>query len=159
MDAKSEDQAQVVLSSFFRIHRHFGKWLHATMGNHDLNVPQFVILQFLSNDKVVPQKTVGRKLMFPQSTLSSAVDKLVTHGFVIRIISEENRREVSLQITEAGKQKIKDIYEDPNGMHKKVHDILPKLPKESIETLLNLHQQFYELMQDETTENGGQASD
>lgn len=162
MEMKNEEfeLTHVFLTSFFRIHRHFGKWLHATMINNDLNVPQFIILQSMPPKQIIPQKILGKKLLFPKSTLSSSVDGLVSLGLLQRIISEENRREVSLLVTEAGKEKLQAVYNDPDGLHQKMSAILTQVPKESIRTLLEIHSQLYELMlKEETTEIGGNASD
>ncbi|WP_028399967.1 MarR family winged helix-turn-helix transcriptional regulator [Ectobacillus panaciterrae] len=158
MEKKEEQLKQTlnVLRSFWRIQRRFGKWGQATMMNSDLSMPQFLILQTIPSGKIVPQKYLGERLLFPKSTLSTGVDGLVSLGLLERIISEENRREVQLRLTEAGERQVQLIYDDPNGMYQKMDRVLAELPQESIDTLLSIHQQVYELMmEEETMQDGG----
>jgi DNA-binding MarR family transcriptional regulator len=108
--------------------------------------------------QVISQKSLGERLLFPKSTLSTSVDGLVTLGFLKRSIPEENRREVELELTEAGREQVLLMHNEPNGVYQKMMGVLSQLSEESIHTLLELHQQLYELMIDtETTENGEDA--
>lgn len=149
------EQTIEVLRSFWRIQRNFGRWGQESIKNSNLSMPQFLILQTIFPVQVISQKSLGERLLFPKSTLSASVDGLVTLGFLKRSVPEENRREVQLELTEAGREQILLMYNEPNGVYQKMMGVLSLLSAESIHTLLALHQQLYELMIDtETTENG-----
>ena len=152
------EQTIQVLRSFWRIQRNFGRWGQASIKNSNLSMPQFLILQAMFPAQVISQKSLGERLLFPKSTLSTSVDGLVTLGFLKRSIPEENRREVELELTEAGREQMLLMHNDPKGVYQKMMGVLSQLSEESIHTLLELHQQLYELMIDtETTENGEDA--
>ncbi|MBO9130683.1 MarR family transcriptional regulator [Bacillus sp. 165] len=142
---KSEKTAEV-LRSFWKIQRYFRKWAQESIASSDLSIPQFWILQMVHTGKVVPQKHLGERLMFPKSTVSTSIEGLVESGLLKRIIPEENRREVQLQLTEEGKQKVRLIHEDPNGIYQKMNHVLAQMSEERIDMILALQHQLYEAM-------------
>ncbi|MHC0036955.1 MarR family winged helix-turn-helix transcriptional regulator [Pseudoneobacillus sp. C159] len=146
----SGDQATQVLRSFRKIQGQFGKWIQTSLAKNKMNMPQFWILQMVSHNPMIAQKQIGERIQLPKSTLSTNVDGLVTAGFLDRVIPEENRREVLLQLTKEGEQKVKDIHDDPDGIYQKMSHILNKMPEESIANLIEIHQQLLDLMSEES---------
>lgn len=147
MDQNPEiDLTKTVLLSFREIHKLFRKWGLEVISKSDLTMPQFWILQVIQAGEVMPQKTLVEHLQFSKSTLSTSIEGLVSSGLLERIIPQNNRREVQLQLTDAGEQKVQEIFEDPDGLYQKMNRALTQLPNEKINTLISIHTELYELL-------------
>lgn len=153
------EQTSAVLRSFWNIQRRIGKWGQESLQNSDLSMPQFWILQMLRSEEMIPQKSIAERTLFPKSTLSTSVEGLVSSGLVNRIIPEENRREVQLQLTEVGKQKLQLLRQDHNGVYEKMNRVLAKMPQEAVENLINLNLHLFDLMaqEEQSTQDRGES--
>ncbi|MFW9977162.1 MAG: MarR family winged helix-turn-helix transcriptional regulator [Candidatus Thorarchaeota archaeon] len=60
------------------------------------------IIDYIGNNEPCNLKDIYENTKFPPSTASRRVDELVKAGFIERARSEEDRREIILQLTEDG---------------------------------------------------------
>lgn len=65
----------------------------------ELTVPEMMIMLELYDNKVLSLNELSEKIQLPKSSASRIVDQLVSRGYVIRKIPEENRRMVELSIS------------------------------------------------------------
>ncbi len=146
---QSNDQTKMLLISFREIHKLFRKWGLAVISNSDLTMPQFWILQVIQAGEIMPQKKLVEQLQFSKSTLSTSIEGLVSAGLIDRSIPKNNRREVRLQLTPKGEQKVQQIFEDPNGLYQKMNEALIHLAPEKIDSLLAIQKELYQLLSEE----------
>ncbi len=77
---------------------------HAYLAQEGMSVPEWRILASLYPNKQQRVGQLARQCLQKQPTLTRIVDRMEDDGFVARIYSKENRREVNVSLTEQGKQ-------------------------------------------------------
>ncbi len=72
---------------------------------HDISLQQFNVLRILKGQKEKPANlsTIQERMVTKMSNTTRLVDKLITKGYVKRIICKSNRRKVEITITQKGK--------------------------------------------------------
>jgi len=140
------DQTEALLISFREMHKLFRKWGLEVIAKSDLTMPQFWILQVVQAGELMPQKTLVEQLQFSKSSLSMSIEGLVSAGLIERSIPENNRREVQLQLTPKGEQKVQQIFEDPSGLYQRMNRAIKQLAPEKIASLIAIQAELYELL-------------
>jgi DNA-binding MarR family transcriptional regulator len=74
----------------------------------DLTITEIHTLEAITLDKIKTMTQVARNLGISVSTLTAAINKLVQKGYVHRFRVEEDRRKVKIQLTESGKEAVKE---------------------------------------------------
>lgn len=69
---------------------------------------------------------LARLLNLDNSTISRTVNNLVNAGLVTRELNPEDRRYVTIQLTEAGKKIFDDIEKNMNSKFKKLFEKIPE---------------------------------
>ncbi|HWR10806.1 MAG TPA: MarR family transcriptional regulator [Rectinemataceae bacterium] len=77
-------------------------------------------------------------LTLDKSTMSRTISALVGKGMVIREVDPEDRRYVSIRLTEMGEKKFHDIEVDMDEYFGRVYGRLPENRKEQVMESLNL---------------------
>ncbi len=78
---------------------------------YDISLQQFNVLRILKGQKGKPANlcTIQERMVSKMSNTTRLVDKLITKGYVKRIICESNRRKVEISITEGGKNFLEKV--------------------------------------------------
>ena len=113
-----------------------------TAADNDLSMPQFGILMLMQRKKQIPQKQLQARTHYPKSTLSHAIEGLVQAGFLIRTHVEGNRREMDLSLSEQGKELLKKIKKQEDGVHCKFKNAVNSFTEEQFTALLEMHKQI-----------------
>lgn len=71
-------------------------------------------------------KQLAEVLQMDKSAISRSVEELVQKGYVLREISKEDRRCVSLTLTEEGQKRFQKIEEDMDASFARVFACIPK---------------------------------
>jgi len=107
-----------------------------TLKPFDISIPQFNVLRILRGQKGKPANlsTIQERMVSKMSNTTRIVDKLITKGYVERVVCEKNRRKVEITITPNGLNFLNEI--DP--LIDKTEDMLTEsLTSKEIETLTN----------------------
>jgi DNA-binding MarR family transcriptional regulator len=83
--------------------------------------------------KSISLNELSEKLYLDKSTVSRTVDSLVKKGTVNRDVPEENRRKVTLSLTEKGTGICQQINQDSDAFF---WDIIRAIPEEDLEVFL-----------------------
>lgn len=81
---------------------------HGQLG--DLTLSQFGVLEALLHLGPLCQGELSRKLLTSTGNMTLVLDNLEKHGQVRRVRSTEDRRMVLVELTEAGRQLIENIF-------------------------------------------------
>ena len=92
-------------------HRHIAKL--------DMCLSDFGVLEVLLHKGPLNIKDLGAKVMLTSGSMTAAVDRLVSRGWIERVAEEEDRRIRVIQLTKAGAALIRDAFED----HKQVMEL------------------------------------
>lgn len=80
---------------------------------------------------------LAEKLRLTNSTVSGVIDRMVHSELVERVVPPENRRRVSICLTEKGRSILNQFYASDSILGQKLNDI-QELPEEELSQLLNM---------------------
>ena len=100
------------LDAFIKFYRAAGS-LKTRIDRHQpngtLSESQFGTLEMLFHLGPLNQKAIGEKLLISKSNVVSIIDKLEQRGLVKRQRCEEDRRNIYIHLTDAGRKTIQEI--------------------------------------------------
>ncbi|MCQ6563296.1 MarR family winged helix-turn-helix transcriptional regulator [Paenibacillus mendelii] len=128
-----------VYNSFFSIARRLIKLNHQSAASLGLTVHQIGILNAVRTDPGLTQKEVTERLVFAKSRVSTHIESLVEKGLVSREVSETDRRETKLFITQAGNDLCLQ-YNEEAVSYKALGVSLQQFSQEEIASLLRMHE-------------------
>lgn len=127
-----------IMESFSQIHKAIYRLVKADADRIGITVVQLKAIYMLSYNPNISLGDLAEKLRLTNSTVSGVIDRLVQNGLVERIVPPENRRMVSIHLTEKGKNMLDNHFLSESILIKKLNDVM-NLPAENIEELLRLH--------------------
>ena len=107
------DAERRALTAFIRFSRAFqtvDRTIRETFRAHDLTSGQFGVLEALYHLGPMHQGTLGEKLLQSKGNISTIITNLEDRGLVVRRRDEDDRRYVSVHLTDDGKCLIADIF-------------------------------------------------
>jgi MarR family 2-MHQ and catechol resistance regulon transcriptional repressor len=122
------------MSAFLKLNRAAGTLNSrlATDGMGGLTPGQFAALEALHHLGPLGQGTLARKLMSSASNLSTVLDNLERAGLVTRTRGADDRRHVTVALTEAGKARIEEVFP---AQAERVRALMDALRPDEIEEL------------------------
>lgn len=110
----------------------------------DVTMDQFLILQYIYQHESITASEIAQAFGVGRSAITAIVNRLVEKDLLIRKRNENDRRIVSLMVSERGKKIVqateKEIYEH-------IQDKLSHFNKEDIEFFLHSIEKLAELME------------
>lgn len=104
-----------VLSRVSRLSKQLDKARKVTFHNHGLEVWAFDVLSALRRSgapyQLSPSRLIG-EMMVTSGTMTNRIDRMVTHGLVVRSPDPSDRRVVHVQITALGIEKVDAAISD-----------------------------------------------
>ena len=138
-------QAIEAVQSFMMISKTLAKYTQQNAESLGVTLPQLGILNTIYSSPVITLKALTEKLVMPKSTASVKVEELVSLSLIERKPSEDDRREVCLSLTPAGKEISKKSIKTP-ASYLAMIAALEKLPIEDIHALLRIHKELLTLL-------------
>jgi MarR family transcriptional regulator, 2-MHQ and catechol-resistance regulon repressor len=87
----------------------------ASIAETGLNLSDFTILEALLHKGPLPVNSIGKKVLLTSGSMTAAVNRLGTKGFVERTQDPSDRRRFYVHLTKSGRKFIKRAY----GAHQK----------------------------------------
>ena len=143
-----------LLRSFSRMQKNLMRFVQRAALANGLSVPQYSILLSIGPEKEMTQKALREKTYLPKSTLSQAVDGLVQEGYIERQPVEGNRREMLLSLSMHGKDFLKAIHRQKDGLHEVFQTAAETLSEEQYEELLNMQHQIVTCLEEQADKLG-----
>lgn len=132
------------LEWFTEINRAFYKIVKFDADRLGITVVQLKTLYLISLNPNIGLGDLAEKLKLTNSTVSGVIDRLVHHDLVERVVPPENRRAVSIHLTEKGKG-ILEFFMSNSLFIKKMNQ-LHSMPEEDIEQLFRLHKKVLSIL-------------
>ena len=98
--------------------------------------PEFITYQKF-NDLALANE-LAELLILDKSTMSRTINNLVEDGLVVRELHPEDRRYITIKLTEAGKSVFKDIEEGMSKYYKDVFNSIPESNRKQVIDSLKL---------------------
>ncbi|XJZ28975.1 MarR family winged helix-turn-helix transcriptional regulator [Bacillota bacterium Lsc_1132] len=127
-----------ILESFLEINKAIYRLVKKEADRMGITVVQLKALYKISNNPDIGLGELAEKLRLTNSTVSGVIDRLVHSGLVERVIPPENRRSVSIHLTQKGKAILEDLMVSDSILNQKIMGLMG-LPDEEIQHLLRLH--------------------
>jgi len=100
---------------------------------YQVSSPQLHCLLALHENGPLPPSRIARHIMVKSSTVTGIIDRLEQKGFVERLRNSPDRRVITIQLTETGKELAKNA---PPPIQHKIVDGIRKLPEEEINQII-----------------------
>lgn len=121
--------------------------LNPTIFRSELTLTQLTALQYITHTPDITLKELAEKLVIAQSSASELVDRLVKMKFIERKISPEDRRKITLNLSNKGKKFIEQHIEENRTFFEKLLKQIPiEEQKEYLSALRKFYQVSYELV-------------
>ena len=133
-----------ILESFSEINRVIYRIVKTDADRVGITVVQLKALHLISLNPNIGLGELAEKLKLTNSTVSGVIDRLVHHKMVERVVPPENRRSVSIHLTDNGKG-ILEYFMSDSLLIRKLNRLL-NMPKEDIEQLLQLHKNVLSIL-------------
>lgn len=127
-----------LLDSFFEINKAIYKLIKHEADRYGITVVQLKALYRISSNPDIGLGDLSEKLRLTNSTVSGVIDRLVHSGLVERVVPPENRRSISIHLTDKGKKLLEEIVSEDSALIKKMNSVMD-LPKEELQHLLRVH--------------------
>jgi DNA-binding MarR family transcriptional regulator len=103
-----------------------------------LSYAEFVLAMAVNEMERPTQAEVGELLDMSKSLVSQRVSSLLTKGYLIQQREPENRRQVRLDLTAAGRQTLEKIYEQLACNAAKIFEVLGPSRRQFLQSLRRL---------------------
>ncbi|OIK09418.1 hypothetical protein BIV60_23950 [Bacillus sp. MUM 116] len=127
-----------IVESFSEINKAIYRLIKTEADRIGITVVQLKALYRISSNPNISLGELAEKLRLTNSTVSGVIDRLVNSQLVERVVPPENRRAVSIHLTQVGKELVDRVYSPESLLYKKLNGVM-SLPKDEIEHLLRLH--------------------
>ncbi|MCD9022135.1 MarR family winged helix-turn-helix transcriptional regulator [Cohnella silvisoli] len=109
----TNNNQEISLDLFIALNRAI-QWINAhadrDIKRYGLNRTEFGVVELLYHKGSQPLQQIGGKVLMSSGNITYVVDKLEQKGLVKRRASEEDRRLIYAEITDAGKQLIEEVF-------------------------------------------------
>jgi MarR family transcriptional regulator, organic hydroperoxide resistance regulator len=127
-----------ILVSFTEVNKAIFRLVKVDADRLGITVVQLKTLYRLSVHPNISLSELAEQMRLTNSTVSGVIDRLVHSGLVERMIPPENRRTVSIHLTNNGKELLENYFRSDSLLIKKLNEVM-KLPAEDLAHLLRLH--------------------
>jgi DNA-binding MarR family transcriptional regulator len=101
--------------------------------SYQVSVPQLSCILALYEHGPLPPSQIAKHIMVRSSTVTGIIDRLEQKGLVCRLRDSSDRRVITIQLTERGKELARNA---PPPIQRKVVDGLNRLPQNRIERIV-----------------------
>ncbi|WP_026576143.1 MarR family winged helix-turn-helix transcriptional regulator [Bacillus sp. UNC438CL73TsuS30] len=126
-----------IYESYLAINKAIKRLIKFDADKLGLTTVQLKAIYKLATNPNISLGELAEKLRMTNSTASNVIERLVQMGLVERVIPPENRRVVSIHLTEKGKSVLDQFHSSDSIFINKMNDVLD-LPEEDVSELLRL---------------------
>ncbi|HZG57140.1 MarR family transcriptional regulator [Paenibacillus sp.] len=134
---------QDVFQSFRRVHQVFYQQLMRAAQPHGITPGQMMVMRVLTEREGIGLAELAERIHLNNSTTSGIVDRMEKAGLLAKRRGENDRRAVSLALTEAGA----DVWRRTDEARLELLSPLLALPPEDVDALMRIHESIVRLFQ------------
>jgi DNA-binding MarR family transcriptional regulator len=145
-DMMMEKAGREIMYSIFRIQKALYRLIREDATRVGITELQLIILYTLLKKDNIRLNDLAEKLNLSNSTVSGTIDRLVSAELVTREPSKEDRRAVILRLTEKGKAKIAEAFNDESVIIQRMRKLEREIDEADIEKLLSVHREIRDIL-------------
>lgn len=126
-----------ILGSFFEINQAINNLIKIEADRLGITMVQLKALVKISSNPDIGLGELADRLRLTNSTVSGVIERLVQLELVERVVPPENRRAVSIHLTDKGRWTFDQLHSSDSILMEKLNDAFD-LPEEDISELLRL---------------------
>lgn len=127
------DYAEEVKNLLRSINKNYRSYVLDQIGEHNLTVPQLMVLQELYHHPNITLKELSELVILAKSTVCGIVDRLEMQGAVIRVRDPEDRRTVKISLS----REVSEITDTVNIIKKNyLAGLLKKIEPSEVEKIV-----------------------
>lgn len=134
-----------VIFSFREVQRKTHHVLAEEAANREITTTQLLAIRELQRESELTLGELAERMKLGKSTVSGIVDRLVKAGFLKRTRNENNRRALSLELTEKGATKAAETY---HVFFNHLEPIL-EIGEDRLKEMLKMHQEIITILERE----------
>lgn len=134
------------MNEFDRLGRHIAeieKSMDLWIKHLGVNYNQFAVLYTLATQPFCTQKQICDEWLLPKQTVFNICKEYKDHGWITFSVSEQDKRERIMQLTETGKAQAQPIMEATLAMQNQVFNDFGKAKTEQLFSLLTEFNRLY----------------
>jgi DNA-binding MarR family transcriptional regulator len=120
-----------------RIRKALVREFEARAREHDITVPQFMVLRRLWDGDGMPTSTLAGEVGSDGATLTGVLDRLETRGLIRRERCQEDRRAVRIYLTPAGWELEEPLLDLVARVNSQALEVLSEQEREELVRLLD----------------------
>ncbi|MBA2875359.1 MarR family winged helix-turn-helix transcriptional regulator [Thermaerobacillus caldiproteolyticus] len=141
-----EKAGREIMYSVFRIQKALYRLVREDATRVGITEVQLIVLYTLFKKENIRLNDLAEKLNMSNSTVSGTIDRLVSAGLVMRETSREDRRAVTLRLTEKGREKLIEAFNHESVLVQRLRKIENEIEAADIEKLLSIHQTIKDIL-------------
>ncbi len=94
---------------------------------YDLTPVQFAAMNAILNTPGIDQASIAAKIAYDKATIGGVIDRLEQKGYILRTVSQRDRRAREVRLTEEGQQIFEQIFPEVLALQR---EILPGLTQD-----------------------------
>ncbi|MGH4124729.1 MAG: MarR family winged helix-turn-helix transcriptional regulator [Clostridium sp.] len=118
------------------LYRNENNFVDAKLKKYNLNKVQAEVLLFLRDDNGANLTEINELFLFNKATITKIITHLEKYNYVNRVISESDRREKGIYLTDKGRNIFSSITEVLKGWEDILIDNIPNSDIEKIRSIL-----------------------
>ncbi|WP_414044370.1 MarR family winged helix-turn-helix transcriptional regulator [Macrococcus animalis] len=103
MDTKGNNLSKQLCFSYYNVNRLFNQFYKTSLKNFKLTYTQYLALVSLWENPSQTLHELGKELDLASNTLTPLLKRLEEKGYVVRLRPEKDKRQLIVQLTEAGR--------------------------------------------------------
>ncbi|RAP73440.1 MarR family winged helix-turn-helix transcriptional regulator [Paenibacillus montanisoli] len=137
-----EQRILQIFQSYREVNQAFFHVMKKVAQKHDLTPMQLIVLRILNRHPAIKLTELAEKLHLGNSTTSGIIDRMVKAELVSRERTEEDRRAITLTLTDKGKA----LWEASDSTRIMMFQPLLRLPEEDQEQFLRIQNEILDIL-------------
>lgn len=138
---RREEIIEAIFANMQQMHRTGATKFHLLMGQQDISLSQMELLITVKHRQPVSAKDIAAHMHLTPGAVTQLMEGLVEKQYIERRPDERDRRIVNIHLADAGKQKLKALWERRKAM---LHKIMETLDDEELAVMLRVQRKMLE---------------
>jgi DNA-binding MarR family transcriptional regulator len=133
---EDEQMRKIIGRNISILYRHENNFVDIKLKKYNLNKIQAEVLMFLRDNNAANQTKINEFFLFNKATITKIITHLEKYNYVNRVVSENDRRENGIYLTDKGIDTLPSITEVVNRWEHVLIDNIPNADIEKIRSIL-----------------------
>lgn len=149
MDQLEFEDIKEIFLQFKSLHKNIHEFTSKKSNMQGLSADQCYLLALIDHFDHPNQKILAERLKITPATLSVRLQRLEKAGFIEKVVSSQDKRNVTLNITEKGNEEIKDCKDDMKMFTIRLFEGISKEDLDKMKTYCRIFEKNIHLMKEE----------